>query len=199
MTREALELMRRMDLRAAEAQVVLRCAPMIMGLKPSNLLILRQGEQCRVQQLFKNTPFSCCRLYRAAQEAVLLVYAPVQLRRALAQPKAERILWQHGYRDLSFEALLCGLAGRYLAYRERKGEFPHEMGLFLGYPPEDVLGFLENGGRHALCSGYWKVYQGKNEKMRLFRSFDQAGERLLRFLADGAELAEVLAGAGMIV
>ena len=50
-----------------------------------------------------------------------------------------------------------------------------------------------------MCSGYWKVYQGKNEKMRLFRRFDQAGERLLRFLADGAELAEVLAGAGMIV
>ena len=105
MTREALELMRRMDLRAAEAQVVLRCAPMIMGLKPSNLLILRQGEQCRVQQLFQNTPFSCCRLYRAAKEAVLLVYAPVQLRRALAQPKAERILWQHGYRDFSLSLI----------------------------------------------------------------------------------------------
>ena len=29
--------------------------------------------------------------------------------------------------------------------QENEG-FPHEIGLFLGYPPEDVLGFIENKG-----------------------------------------------------
>lgn len=192
MTREVLDLIKNMDLKAAEKQVVLRCAPMIMGLKPSNLLVLKQGEERCVQQLFENTRFSCCRLYCAGREAVLLVYEPLLLMRTLAVPKARKMLCQHGYREFAFDALLDRLAGRYLAYRRQMGAFPHEMGLFLGYPPEDVQGFLDNGGRHALCAGYWKVYQEKAKKIRLFRSFDQAGERLLRFLADGAELSEVL-------
>ena len=36
--------------------------------------------------------------------------------------------------------------------------FPHEIGLFLGYPFEDVMGFIENKGENYLCSGCWKVY-----------------------------------------
>ena len=35
-------------------------------------------------------------------------------------------------------------------------EFPHEIGLFLGYPPEDVEGFIQepNGQKYT---GIWKV------------------------------------------
>ncbi len=33
-------------------------------------------------------------------------------------------------------------------------QFPHEMGLLLGYPVEDVVGFMENNGKNYLYSGY---------------------------------------------
>ena len=36
--------------------------------------------------------------------------------------------------------------------------FPHEMGVLLGYPVEDVRGFMEQNGQNALYQGYWKVY-----------------------------------------
>ena len=46
-----------------------------------------------------------------------------------------------------------------LAYRLRtQPEFPHEIGLFLGYPLRDVVGFIENRGRNFTCCGYWKSY-----------------------------------------
>lgn len=38
-------------------------------------------------------------------------------------------------------------------------QFPHEMGLLLGYPIEDVVGFMEHSGKEYLYSGYWKVYE----------------------------------------
>lgn len=45
-------------------------------------------------------------------------------------------------------------------------EFPHEIGFFLGYPPKDVVGFIENNGKNFKISGCWKVYDdvGQAEK-----------------------------------
>ena len=43
--------------------------------------------------------------------------------------------------------------------------FPHEVGLFLGYPPEDVRGFMECRAKGFRCVGCWKVY-GTRKKPR---------------------------------
>ena len=37
---------------------------------------------------------------------------------------------------------------------EEKGAFPHEIGLLLGYPVEDVLGFIRYQGKNYLYTGY---------------------------------------------
>ena len=39
-----------------------------------------------------------------------------------------------------------------------EAEFPHEIGLFLSYPPEDVQGFIDHHARDFKLSGLWKVY-----------------------------------------
>ena len=51
----------------------------------------------------------------------------------------------------------------------RKGKrFPHEIGVLLGYPAEDVKGFVVNEGKNYLYSGYWKVYGDLSEAKQLF-------------------------------
>ncbi len=37
-------------------------------------------------------------------------------------------------------------------------DFPHEIGVFLGYPLADVIGFIQNRGKNFTACGYWKVY-----------------------------------------
>ena len=37
------------------------------------------------------------------------------------------------------------------------GEFPHEVGLFLSYPPEDVKGFIDHRANNFKCAGLWTV------------------------------------------
>lgn len=39
--------------------------------------------------------------------------------------------------------------------------FPHEIGIFLGYPLDDVIGFIEHKPYYLV--GDWKVYQNVNE------------------------------------
>jgi hypothetical protein len=49
--------------------------------------------------------------------------------------------------------------------------FPHEIGVFLGYPLHDVQGFIENKGKdYALC-GFWKVYSDQQRAENLFAQY----------------------------
>ena len=52
--------------------------------------------------------------------------------------------------------------------------FPHELGLLLGYPAEDVRGFMGIGHKKCLYTGYWKVYEKPEEKIALFSEYDRA-------------------------
>ena len=55
----------------------------------------------------------------------------------------------------------------------RSDEFPHEVGVFLGYPLEDVKGFIANGGKNCKCVGCWKVYCDECEAKKRFAAFQK--------------------------
>ena len=50
-------------------------------------------------------------------------------------------------------------------------EFPHEIGLFIGYPPEDVSGFIENNACGFKCVGCWKVYGDREKAEKTFSRY----------------------------
>ena len=43
--------------------------------------------------------------------------------------------------------------------------------MFLGYPLEDVKGFIINEGKNCKCIGCWKVYSDECEAVRLFEKY----------------------------
>ena len=61
--------------------------------------------------------------------------------------------------------------GKALLYLYRPAEFPHEVGLFLSYPPEDVKGFIENRAANAKCTGVWKVYGDERQARQAFAKY----------------------------
>lgn len=84
--------------------------------------------------------------------------------------KAEEIrhfLKPYGYQNFEEEALIANLTHRIAKCHC----FPHEIGLFLGYPLEDVKGFIANAGKNCKSTGYWKVYGNVEESEKLFRCF----------------------------
>ena len=70
--------------------------------------------------------------------------------------------------------------------------FRNEMGIFLGYPVEDVVGYLKNNGENSVCVGYWKVYKNVEEKQKLFKEFEYAKESVIRYLAQGMNILDVM-------
>lgn len=190
MSQEIFEIIKKLDLEMLETQLVLQCSPVLAGLKISNLLNVTKEQYYVLEHVLYATDFSYYILLEKGDKVSLLIYAKDLLENYLQEKKVKHILQAQGYVYDSLDNMLSLLAKRYKRYSLSKDEFPHEMGLFLGYPVEDVQGFIQNQGKNFLCMGYWKVYKDKNEKISLFEQFDKAKEWMIILVSNGIDLLE---------
>lgn len=192
MGEKVLEIVQNMDLKDLEAQIALQCAPLITGLKISNLLIIPKENLHQVQTLLKRTQFSYCILGTMEKKATLLLFRKDKLEEYLSQQPVNSFFWKMGYDSVVLADLFPIFRSRYMDYIQGNGDFPHEMGLLLGYPIADVEGFIENQGRDFLYAGCWKVYENVSEKIRLFQQFEASKERLLQLVALGVKMIDII-------
>ncbi len=61
-----------------------------------------------------------------------------------------------------------------------EADFPHEIGVFLGYPLYDVVGFIENQGRNFTCCGCWKAYGDPDAAQQHFAQLNKCTAVYLR-------------------
>ena len=156
----------------SEENVVRLCAPTLAGIKTGSLfpcpyenretllMEIRQYNQVLVPKGLCLLP-----LRFTDKSALLYLYRPRDLERDLQDQLAAEILRHAGYVCGSSEQCLMKLIERLRAY----DEFPHEIGLFLSYPPEDVKGFLEH--RPCKCVGCWKVYENEEAAKKTFAKY----------------------------
>ena len=192
MCQEVKELVQHLDLRKMESRLSLHCAPVITGIKTSNLLVINSREEDALRNLLRHSGLSYFRMLRSQEKTYFLLFRREKLESYLRKPEVSDMLQELGYTNFSFGYILRNFQKRYLAYMEKGEEFPHEMGLLLGYPYEDVKGFMEHEGRDSLYTGYWKVYHNLPEKKRLFRKYEEAEETLIRLLAANTDFRLIL-------
>ena len=192
MSQEVFELVQGMDLKSIETQIALQCAPLISGLKVSNLLIISAEDEALVRVILRRSGISFFRLLRTGEKVTFLLFRKNPLEAYLKQQEVEAMLAEAGYAELSLGNILSTFQKRYAHYMSAGGRFPHGMGLLLGYPAEDVKGFVENEGKNFLYSGYWKVYADVEEKRRLFQKFENAKETVIQLLSYGVGSQDIL-------
>ena len=73
--------------------------------------------------------------------------------------------------------------------------FPHEIGIFLGYPLADVKGFIENAGKNSKCSGCWKVYCNECEAIKTFKKFEKCKKVYQKLWLQGRSIAKLTVAA----
>lgn len=175
------------------------CAPSLTGLKPANLVALSREEFPDLEErlegyrrLFSKRGMAFRTMCGCGRNVLLLLYRPAQLEAALRVPLTAVLLEEEGYgAGVGLEAMLDRLGLRL----RTEAEFPHEIGLFLGYPPEDVAGFQRHRGRNCKLCGYWKVYSDVDRAKVLFQRYDQCRESLCARLASGLSLSQVFRAA----
>ena len=122
----------------SEDYLIRNCAPTLAGIKTANLFSCPCPDRaelvaslCRLNSRLCRKGLRVVPLRFSEKKALIYLYRPRQLAEDLRHGEAMRILNPLGYDCAKSEQCLVRLA-RKLRARE---EFPHEIGLFLGYPP----------------------------------------------------------------
>ncbi|NLK27177.1 MAG: DUF3793 family protein [Clostridiales bacterium] len=161
------------------------CMPVLLHIKPSNTLsvYLRfiQDQTEFISGLVQLTGFFGCRiriLYQNDTMLFVLIYYPELLQKTLHREQNQKFLYQFGYtkKAISIEYAIQHLKKRYQSYKEKGLEFPHEIGILLGYPYEDVEGFIRHKGKNYLYQECWKVYGNAEETKEIFDKMRKAKE-----------------------
>lgn len=170
-------------------------APSLLGIKCANLVSISKTEYDLPAQLERFNRRTASKglklkiLCICRERALVLHYNAFLLERQLAGPAQKKILQQFGYPDTStLESKLNRLAERI----RKEPQFPHEIGIFLGYPTEDVIGFMENKGENYKLCGYWKVYGDAEQAKRTFVNYDKCRNFLCNKLNQGYDIYQAL-------
>ena len=171
------------------------CAPVLAGIKPANLLSLMpdDGEEIDALLVQYNAQFAergivFRRLCACTKRVLVLVYNEEQLTQALRNPGYQAYLIAAGYEaGASAEAYLHRLEQRLNTQKT----FPHEIGVFLGYPLEDVEGFINHKEEGCKTVGTWKVYGDVEQAEASFRRFRRCTTIYQRAWAQGRTLEEL--------
>ena len=172
-------------------RVVTQCAPVLKGVKISNLITMKPGGWRKIRAYLKKSRIICIPLYADAEKEVLFLYRYEQLERHLKNREVREFLRGCGYESFEVASVLVRLRRRYRLYAGISKEFPHELGVLLGYPVGDVQGFIDNRGENSLTSRYWKVYQNPKEAEKIFDLYDRVKEQALREIMCGRTLSHV--------
>ncbi|MBR4578383.1 MAG: DUF3793 family protein [Oscillospiraceae bacterium] len=179
--------------------LIRQCAPTLAGIKTGSVYSCpyerRENLLEDLRKLNRSlSPRGLCiiPLRFHSDRALLYMFRPTELKKDLQCPRAQKILSEAGYGDIQPTQCLRCLIKR---LREQ-GDFPHEIGLFLSYPPEDVQGFIENRARNYKRVGVWKVYGDEEKAQRIFDKYKKCTQIYCRSYRAGMELKKLAVSKG---
>lgn len=182
-------------MRMSEELMVHYCAPTLAGLKTGSMFSCEVEDKAALTRgLVAYNRILVPRGLRAVplrfsdRRALIYVFRPDRLAHDLAGEAAKGILSERQYPVGQAERCTAELARRV----QSSADFPHEVGLFLGYPPEDVAGFIENGSHGAKCVGAWKVYGDEKQARKTFRRYAACTRAYRRAYGRRAALEELI-------
>lgn len=162
------------------AHLMLECSEVLAGVKPANLVSLTnharpcgrnlyQLWQSHHVELFRRLEKLNFQVLQTRENALLLFcYNAENLERHLAHAGIRALLSKSGYDTAaSGQALLSELFQRFAV----SSSFPHEIGLFIGYPAKDVAAFMGVIKIPFTCQGPWKIYGDPHKSLRLAATF----------------------------
>ena len=180
--------------RCFEKMLVEQCAPTLSGIKPANLFryCAGGGDAVRREIAYWDKELSqhgiSVKIIKECPESesvLVYVYRKRWVEQILADPETMAFLKQKGYlMPGSCGFILQQLSNRLCAEKD----FPHEIGVFLGYPLTDVVGFIENQGRNFTCCGCWKAYGDPDAAARHFAQLNKCTRVYLRLFHEGTPI-----------
>ncbi len=171
----------------AEYSLCRNCCLTLGGLKAGSLFACPEHCRRKVREClgaFRGRGIRFAELGVSCGRRLLLVYDREMVGELLADGDTARFLTDRGYDCSGTAAAVAELRSRVSG----GGDFPHEIGVFLGYALDDVKAFIADpcGGKRV--GGYWKVYSDLPAKQKLFEKYRRYSDTICEKLVSGHSL-----------
>ncbi|MBO5482323.1 MAG: DUF3793 family protein [Spirochaetaceae bacterium] len=70
--------------------------------------------------------------------------------------------------------------------------FPHEVGVFLGYPLEDVISFEKNQGKNCKYCGLWKSYSNPSKAKKCCNQYANCSQLCTQWFCEGYSIPQII-------
>lgn len=181
-----------------ERYLIEHCSPTLASLKTANLFTCgftdekELGESVEYwKEQMAELGITLLVLRKREHTALIYVCRLAKLAEDMSKPGVARFMRKYGYESTDPAYALNRLRER-LA---ENGDFPHEIGLFLGYPLGDVIGFIRNAGQNFKCAGCWKVYCNECEAIRLFAKYKKCKDVYTKLWNQGRSVRQLTVAA----
>lgn len=178
--------------------LVEQCAPTLAGVKVGSLFRISGLSSARTSIRFWDQALSPLGLRVTALKechrsdtCMVYVYREAWLQRHLTKPSIAGFLASLGYDTAQGVGMLRQLSHRFCLEQE----YPHEIGVFLGYPLEDVIGFITHRGRDFTCCGHWKCYGDPAAAQERFQRYRACTAELTQRFYQGEALHQLVEAA----
>ncbi len=180
------------------------CSPTLASLKSGSLFNCKYSKDAALDEsisewnnVLSSRGIRIHLLRRTDTTALIYVYRQSSLNDTLSDPEIQAFLHEYGYDTCSccggcrFDQCSIENCLKHLEARITGGggnnemRFPHEIGIFLGYPLADVAGFISNKGRNCKCIGTWKVYGDASYASKAFARFNKCSDVYNRLWKSG--------------
>lgn len=169
-----------------QERIVRHCSPTLAGLKCGSMFKIASASHGlthslrRIQSAVKSKGVRMMFLSTDDSGCLVYVYRQDLLAKRLADHQVQSFLREYGYSSSGVNKALAELRRRFALC-----PMPPEVGVFLDYPMEDIIGYIENSGRCSRCIGCWKVYGDAEAAERKFNMFRKCRDVYCRRLSEG--------------
>lgn len=177
-----------------ETYLINCCAPTLAGKKVANMFTIRDDSETvrkKVSLWNKKLEFLGIKisiLKQTPTSSLIYVYSEDKLVDTLKDIEIMSFLHSLGYTDSDYNMILKKIKNN---LRNSK-DFPHEIGLLLGYPVKDVKGFIKHNGKEFSALGHWKVYGDSEQAEEAFCEYKKCRNCFMELYCKGYNCLEII-------
>lgn len=177
--------------------LILHCSPTLADLKVGNIFSCKCSCIIKLQQklksynrLLNSKGIFLTLLSLKKDNALIYMFRTKRLQQYMDSTEIKKFMKSYGYSNGSIYHYIKKLSHKLQTH----DEFPHEIGIFLGYPLEDVKCFIKNEGRNCQCIGTWKAYHNLDDALKVFDSYKRCTKVYKDKLQSGTSFEDLVSG-----
>lgn len=174
--------------------IIYYTSSVISKIKPAELVVIKKSHEntnncwnCIKDEISQALGLCFEEIYINDFSICVLFYNKSLFIKNLNQFSKSRILKDENYDTCSLDTIFFRLKQRF-----KEVEFPHEIGVFLGYPEKDVQSYIEHKGKNYIFCKYWKVYHDLHMAVKVMDKIDSVKNRAALYLYKELPIDKIL-------